>query len=238
LTKGRETANISHFVKTPVGFILPTAAAVERDELILEQCSGKVVLHLGCVDYPLLEERLRTNQLLHQKLLNRAQSVWGVDIDEAGIRMLTNDFGIDKLLTVDAERLDLIADRVEQPDIVVAGEILEHVNNPGLVLTGIRNLLRPGGELLVSVPNALAMRIWFHTFRHRENIHPDHVVYFSPYTISNLVGRFGFRVSSLWWYWYPSTRPRVNAIKQWIFRRVAERWSFIGDGLILLGVKE
>jgi 2-polyprenyl-3-methyl-5-hydroxy-6-metoxy-1,4-benzoquinol methylase len=226
------------FPKTPVGFLLPKAPAIDRDELIVDRCKGKVVLHLGCVDYPLLDERLLTNQLLHQKLVQSAKSVWGVDLDEAGIRRLTAECRIDKLLVADAEHLETVAGRIEQPEIVVAGEILEHVNNPGLVLAGIRNLLQPGGELLITVPNALAMRIWVHTFRHRENIHPDHVVYFSPYTISNLVSRFGFRVTRLWWYWYPSTRPTVNVVKQKLFRWLAKRWSFIGDGLILLAVKE
>ncbi len=38
-------------------------------------------------------------------------------------------------------------------DVIVAGDILEHLPEPGLALTLFRPLLRPGGLLLVSLPN-------------------------------------------------------------------------------------
>lgn len=40
-----------------------------------------------------------------------------------------------------------------QYDVVVAGDILEHVVEPHLLLTDLAAKVRPGGELLVSVPN-------------------------------------------------------------------------------------
>jgi ubiquinone/menaquinone biosynthesis C-methylase UbiE len=38
-------------------------------------------------------------------------------------------------------------------DVVVAGEVLEHVPHPDLMLTEIRRVLRPSGRLLLSTPN-------------------------------------------------------------------------------------
>lgn len=38
-------------------------------------------------------------------------------------------------------------------DVIVAGDILEHVVNPHLLLSDLRNHLAPGGQILVSVPN-------------------------------------------------------------------------------------
>jgi SAM-dependent methyltransferase len=38
-------------------------------------------------------------------------------------------------------------------DVIVAGDILEHVTDPAGLLTSIRRHLSPGGEVLVSVPN-------------------------------------------------------------------------------------
>lgn len=38
-------------------------------------------------------------------------------------------------------------------DVVVAGEVIEHVPHPDLMLTEIRRLLRPGGSLVLSTPN-------------------------------------------------------------------------------------
>jgi SAM-dependent methyltransferase len=38
-------------------------------------------------------------------------------------------------------------------DVIVAGDILEHVMEPQELLADLRSKLRPGGELLLSVPN-------------------------------------------------------------------------------------
>ena len=38
-------------------------------------------------------------------------------------------------------------------DVVLAGDVLEHVRDPGRVLEQARELLAPGGRLIVSVPN-------------------------------------------------------------------------------------
>ena len=38
-------------------------------------------------------------------------------------------------------------------DVVLAGDLLEHVRDPGLVLAHARGILAPGGKLILSVPN-------------------------------------------------------------------------------------
>lgn len=227
-----------NFENSNVGFALPRAAVIDRDNLIVKLCTGKVVLHLGCVDYPLLDDRLRTNQLLHQKILKVAKRVWGVDLDKEGIQLLSEVHKIPDLLVADVEELTSLKSLLGNIDVVVAGEILEHVNNGGKVLAGINELLPRKGMLIVSVPNALALRIFFHTLRHRENIHPDHVAYYSPYTLTNFLGRFGFKTRELYTYWCPSTRPLVSSVKEFLFWWMSKRWSFIGDGIVAIATKD
>ncbi len=38
-------------------------------------------------------------------------------------------------------------------DVVVAGDVIEHLTRPGHLLAEIRRVLRPGGQLMLSVPN-------------------------------------------------------------------------------------
>lgn len=45
----------------------------------------------------------------------------------------------------------------EQFDVVMMGFILEHVDDPGLILRRFRANLRPGGSLYVAVPNAKSL---------------------------------------------------------------------------------
>ena len=47
--------------------------------MILELCTNKRVLHLGCVDYPLLDFRIRSRTWLHGKLMETAKEVIGID---------------------------------------------------------------------------------------------------------------------------------------------------------------
>lgn len=45
----------------------------------------------------------------------------------------------------------------EQFDVIVMGFILEHVDDPGLLLDRYRSMLRPGGRLYIAVPNAKSL---------------------------------------------------------------------------------
>lgn len=44
-----------------------------------------------------------------------------------------------------------------QYDVIVMGFILEHVEDPGLILRKYRDMLKPGGRLYVAVPNAKSL---------------------------------------------------------------------------------
>ena len=45
-------------------------------------------------------------------------------------------------------------DTQERFDVIVLGYILEHVDNPGLILRNFRHFLKPDGRMFVTVPNA------------------------------------------------------------------------------------
>jgi SAM-dependent methyltransferase len=79
-------------------------------------------------------------------------------------------------------------------DVIVAGEIIEHVRAPQSVLDFAAPLLAPGGQLLITTPNPYAAwrvrngqcgRTW-------ENA--DHVVYCFPAGIAEMADRAGLRL--------------------------------------------
>jgi SAM-dependent methyltransferase len=78
-------------------------------------------------------------------------------------------------------------------DAVVLWHVAEHLNAPGEVIRGIARLLRPGGVLLVAVPNFASpeARIgragWFHLDV------PRHLVHFTPSTLTAMLTGAGFR---------------------------------------------
>jgi O-antigen biosynthesis protein len=78
--------------------------------------------------------------------------VTGIEIDqEAGL--LAEPY-CDKVIFGDVEELDLDAFLVPQSyDIILCGDILEHLKNPVNLLIKIKKYLKPEGYLVVSLPN-------------------------------------------------------------------------------------
>jgi 2-polyprenyl-3-methyl-5-hydroxy-6-metoxy-1,4-benzoquinol methylase len=82
-------------------------------------------------------------------------------------------------------------------DVVVLANVLEHAFDPPAMLTQVRRLLSPQGQVWISCPNASSY--WRRLFRrHWINWHvPFHLWHFSPATLKEVLGRAHFRVVNL-----------------------------------------
>jgi len=79
-------------------------------------------------------------------------------------------------------------------DLVTAQQVLEHLDNPLDSLEKMRDLLRPSGRLLLTVPNAAS---WSSRFFGAAWIGwdlPRHLTHFTPHSLSEMVRECGFRV--------------------------------------------
>ena len=82
-------------------------------------------------------------------------------------------------------------------DYVTMDQVLEHAIDPLTTLRGIRTILRPGGSLMASTPNASGLGA--HVFRHRW-IHwhaPYHLHFFSRDSLEHAAARTGFEVRTI-----------------------------------------
>lgn len=166
-----------------------------RQGFLLAACAGKTVLHVGCVDSGLARERFGLGELLHQRLATVAHELWGTDVDAEGVRFLL-DHGLDHVFPIDlsseAPGGNLAAVAF---DVIVLGEVLEHLPNPGKMLAGLRELMRPGRtQLIISVPNAFSLTALLSFARGVESVHPDHNFYFSRTTLRTLLAKSGLSV--------------------------------------------
>ena len=174
-----------------------------RHAVILERCAGKRVLHVGCVDSGLLEERYPRGTLLHIRLAEVAGELWGIDIDQEGLNWL-REKGIENLFYGDAESLDSVpALAGEKFEVIVAAELLEHLDNPGLFLCGVKPYL--SGELIITVPNAFRADQISYLLSAQELVHPDHVCWYSYSTLANLLARHSYCIISTAMCGYTST---------------------------------
>ncbi len=176
---------------------------VQRLDVIREECTGKRVLHLGCTNYPYTEDSIKNHMLLHHELETIASDLWGLDADQAGIDLLKSH-GSEQIMLADLEHLDEV-DLNQTFDVIVAGEMIEHLNNPGLFLNGIKRFMHDGSRMLLTTINAYCgMRFFWYCIRGKrgsiELVHPDHVAYYSYSTLKLLIERHGMHVESFLFY--------------------------------------
>ncbi len=211
---------------------------VQRLDVIKQMCEGKRVLHLGCTNYPYTEDSIKNKMLLHHDLEAIAAGLWGIDTDEKGIEIL-EAHGSKNILKGDLEHLDQLDIDVDL-DVIVAGEMIEHLNNPGLFLDGIKRLMSQETRMILTTVNAYCgMRFALYGLRGKrgkqEFVHPDHVAYYSYSTLKLLVERHGLRVEQFLFYdigseHRPHTRWIVRAIND-VCVRIAPQWA---DGIIAI----
>ncbi len=87
------------------------------------------------------------SELAHRHLAKTAKSCLGVDVLSEEVEYL-NSLGFNVVC------LDLTRETLPQKfDLVVCGDVVEHLDAPGPFLSSISKLLRPGGKLVITVPN-------------------------------------------------------------------------------------
>jgi len=181
---------------------IPLARVDNRVRYILAQCQGKRVLHLGCNWPP---------GYLHTAIEKVATRLYGVDIcvPPGASEGLFGRVDLDK----GTEAADLVGSlSVEQIELVVCAEILEHLGNPGNLLAQLKRLACP---VLITVPNAFNNTGYYHVTGGVESVNPEHVAYYSYHTLKVLVERYGYVLND--WCWYngkPGTAEGVIFLVQ------------------------
>jgi SAM-dependent methyltransferase len=136
---------------------------------------GKRVLDLGCRSGALTRHFLEGN------------SVVGLDVDAAALEK-ARALGIEPVQANVEEPLPFEG---ESFDAVVAGELFEHLRFPDDVVAEIRRVLRPGGVLVGSVPNAFRVQSRLRFLRGKPpEDDPTHLRLFSPDDVRALLAGF------------------------------------------------
>lgn len=147
------------------------------------------ILDLGCVQHS--AEKASNEDWVHGRLYDVGEKVVGLDYEAEEVERLREQ-GYD-VVHGDAENLSLD----ERFDVVVAGELIEHLSNVGNFLDGVHDHLRPSGEFVMTTPNPWA----FHRFKQAlfgdVFSNEEHTCWFDERTLRQLLGRHGFEVEEL-----------------------------------------
>jgi SAM-dependent methyltransferase len=119
--------------------------------------------------------------------------VVGLDVSEAAAHSVRNDLGLPAL----AGSLPHAGLEPESFDLVTMWHSLEHVHEPRRTLGEARKLLRPGGRLVVAVPNTDGWPArWFGADWYGLDV-PRHLTHFGPATLRRMLEVCDFRVVAL-----------------------------------------
>jgi 2-polyprenyl-3-methyl-5-hydroxy-6-metoxy-1,4-benzoquinol methylase len=167
------------------------ARLVDRIELIQRYCRGKRVLDVGCVGHTVPP----THPLwLHKRIAEVASRVVGIDIESEKVEELRKQ-GYNAIV---ANALN--CDLGEKFDVIVAGQVIEHLDNPGIFLENMKKHLSDGGAFIITTDNAHGAMFVKDYLIKRPNINPQHCMFFSRETIGELLGRHDLEISEFYYY--------------------------------------
>lgn len=165
------------------------AIVISRRQAIEQYVVNKTVLDLGVVQHS--SDKVMTPTWLHRYIADKASECIGVDFESDGITVLSN-LGY-KVICADVQALDL----GREFDVIIAGELIEHLDNFKGFLLSIRKHLKENGRFILTTPNSLFIGYLLSAIRNKLVIHKQHTCWFDEVTIKQLLNRFGFEVESV-----------------------------------------
>lgn len=200
-----------------------------RNEVILPLARGKKVLDCGGVDHWAFQVKQDRGEWLHAEIAAVASSCLGIDILDEHVEKI-NGMGKYRFETQNVEALPYR----EAYDVIVAGELAEHLHSMGQFLDSAWRSLVAGGLLIVTTPNAYAMSSWLRAaLTGKELCHPEHTCYYSPQTLAYVVSRHGFAVREL----HLAERPARNRIIARLRSLIGRVRPILCEQLILVAEK-
>lgn len=211
---------------------LPRTKAVDRAEFLCSLATGKRVIHVGFWGTEgIREPQEGAGTWLHARLASVAKELIGVDISEGAVRR-AREQGYEAY-SVDCCDLRSVEEAGIAPcEVVIAGEVIEHVDAPGALLDAMHAFVGPTGVLVLTTPNAYSLFNSLMTLMKREVINPDHVAIYSWYTLTNVVGRHGWDVEWIGTYHYPGPRTLRGRIVFGLQHVISAWRPFLAHGLI------
>lgn len=154
---------------------IPQARVISREWYLLSAAKDRVILDIGATGP------------MHEALKEAARRCYGIDIlekDEA-------DY-----VRVDLDRVTELP-HFEGVEIIIAGEVIEHLSNAGHFLDLLRGYDCP---VLLTTPNAFSEAGRKSVLRGIEQVNREHTCYYSWHTLSVLLERHGWGIDEFYWY--------------------------------------
>lgn len=161
----------------------------DKFSFIVSYCKGKTVLDVGCIGQ---DKGVDHNDWLHGRIQKVAERLVGSDINSEEIGKL-NSQGFEIYLPEELNAND-------QYDLIVMGDVIEHVNDPGAFLSFYSDFLKPDGEMIICTPNSFGIRYFIQVLVYgKPGTNDEHTISFDPYVILELFKRINLKPVEFYW---------------------------------------
>ncbi|MDA3963232.1 MAG: methyltransferase domain-containing protein [Planctomycetota bacterium] len=205
----------------------------DRLTLLERLVAGQRVVHLGFADHiGVIAEKRARGSWVHDRLRVSAERCVGIDLDADAVEHCRS-LGIPDIycrnILIDGMPGEL---QGTEWDVVVMGELIEHLPDPVGFLGQLRSQL-PGVLLLVTAPNAWSAPVMLSALRGSEVVNTDHQAWYTPFTLAKQLVRSGY--SPIGWtscVGFPLARRRLFA------RSVARCFPLFRNGVVMAAVPQ
>ena len=149
---------------------------------------NRTVLDVGCAS------GCSRPDWFHGLIADVASRTVGIDVDAEAVAEL-RERGLDIRLA-DAESLQLGEERFE---VIHAGEVIEHLDQPGGFLRSALADLSPGGKVVLTTPNVFCISNFVYRVGGRRRVNADHVAWYCEDTMRQALERSGLEVEELFY---------------------------------------
>lgn len=228
--KGDKFSGSYIYCLTPTNHIADTTL-IDRLTLLEELAFKKTVIHVGFVDHTLdqIHKKLPKNTWLHARLEKAASRCLGVDVNSPGVEYAKNVLGYNSITCADiiSENITEIASK--KWDVMLLGELIEHVNNPVWFLSELARIYRKNvSTVILSTPNAFKHKNFFLGLTGKEKINSDHRYWFTPFTIAKVLTQAGLSVKDIY-------MVSAGKLKPWTIKYfLQKRYFMLRDRLVVV----
>jgi SAM-dependent methyltransferase len=172
-------------------------------------------------------------------LKKRGWRVTGLERTAASARFAAQELGVPMVVG----GLEVLSSAA-QFDLIILHQVLEHLPQPMQTLQACARLLRPGGRMIIEVPNLGSWQFWY-AGRHWVHLDvPRHLGHFTPQSIRRALRRAGLEVQGYSFVsleydpfgWVQAVLNQLGFPQNLLLRWLAGSWRdslFTGKGLVM-----
>ncbi len=158
------------------GISAPTSISIEklraRAKWICDQANVGTVLDVGCGDGYFL-----------RVFSEMGCKIYGTEFDRES-EIIAEDKGA---IMLEGGLMPPLPENITGFDLIIFTEVIEHINNPKIVLNHFQSLLNPNGLLFITTPNFDGLERYMLGPKWGMIMYPEHISYYSPATLDDIV---------------------------------------------------